>query len=173
MGKKFKSTFFGGDSRSAAEYAFFEVLIPSAKDILVDVVTSGFERLVHGDRAPRRRSAPMGQLGRVDYGGISRGSSPMRNYQAPRTLSRQARARHDFGEIVLSTRAEAEEVLDRLYDLVSQYEEATLADLYSLTGLESSHVDVQWGWTKLQGSHVGRLRGGGYILNLPEPEALK
>jgi hypothetical protein len=86
-------------------------------------------------------------------------------------MSRQARARHDFDEIVLESRTEAEEVIDRLFDLVSRYESATVADLYELVGLASSHTDHKWGWTDLRGAGVSRVRGG-YLLDLPDPHPL-
>jgi hypothetical protein len=88
-----------------------------------------------------------------------------------RVMSRQARARHNFDEIVLDDRAEAEEVIDRLFDLVSRYESASVADLYELVGLASSHTDHKWGWSDLHGAGVSRIRGG-YLLDLPEPEPL-
>jgi hypothetical protein len=86
-----------------------------------------------------------------------------------RAISRQARSRHNFDEIVLDQRAEAEEVIDRLFDVVNRYESATVADLYELVGLSSTHTDNNWGWTDLTGAGVSRIRGG-YLLDLPEPE---
>ena len=86
-------------------------------------------------------------------------------------MSRQSRARHNFDEIVLDERVEAEEVIDRLFDLVSRYEAATVADLYELVGLSSTHTDNKWGWIDLTGAGVTRVRGG-YLLDLPEPESL-
>ena len=80
-------------------------------------------------------------------------------------------AKHDFDEIVLDQRAEAEEVIDRLYDVVSRYESATVADLYDLVGLPSTHTDHKWGWTDLRGAGVSRIRDG-YLLDLPDPEPL-
>jgi hypothetical protein len=178
LGKQFKSTFFSGDARGAVEYMFFEIAIPEFKNMLVDAVSAGFERLVQGDRGPRRRrpgfmSSYVGNM--TNYGGVSRGMQrpddrpPMPN----RMVSRQARARHDFGEILLETRQDAEEVLDRMYDILAKHNEVQVSDLYALTGMESTHVDTKWGWTDLHGSKVGRIRGGGYILELPEPEILK
>ena len=86
-------------------------------------------------------------------------------------MSRQARARHDFDEIVLDSRVEAEAVIDRLFDLVSRYESATVADLYEIVGLSSTHIDHKWGWTDLRGAGVSRIRDG-YLLDLPEPHSL-
>jgi hypothetical protein len=86
-------------------------------------------------------------------------------------MSQRGRAKHDFDEIVLDQRAEAEEVIDRLYDVVSRYEQATVADLYDLVGLSSTHTDHKWGWTDLRGAGVSRIRDG-YLLDLPDPEPL-
>lgn len=86
-------------------------------------------------------------------------------------MSRQSRARHQFDDIVLDERAEAEQVIDQLFDLVSKYGSATVADLYELVGLASTHTDHKWGWEELMGAGVSRVRGG-YLLDLPEPEPL-
>lgn len=89
--------------------------------------------------------------------------------QAPQpVMSRRARARHDFDEIVLTSRAEAEDVIDRLFDLVGKYDTASVADLYELVGFDSAHTDYKWGWTDLRGAGVAKVREG-YLLDLPDP----
>jgi hypothetical protein len=171
LGKQFKHTFFGGDARSAIEYMIAEVLVPAAKEAIVDAMSSGFEKLVYGESRRKRGPGPMaGALGYVSYNrqGAQRGPATVE----PQRMSRQARARHAFDEIVIGSRTEAEEVLDRMYDLLSRYDSVAVADLYDLTGIESSHTDHKWGWRELHGSGVGRVRGGGYVLDLPEPEPL-
>lgn len=170
--KQLSETFVAGDMRSAVRYVMFDVLLPTAKDMVVDAVTAGFEKLIFGDSTRRRyggmRPPQSGPTGYVSYNRMapeSRLTSPQR------ALSRQARARHDFDEIVLDSRTEAEEVIDRLFDLVSRYESATVADLYELVGLSSTHTDHKWGWTDLRGSGVSRIRDG-YLLDLPDPEPI-
>jgi len=174
LGKQFKATFFGGDAKMALSYVVFNVLLPAAKDALVEAGASGVEKLVYGDSRPKRnrgRGGPSsGPQGFVTYNRMSMGNEEPQRQQ--RSISRGARARNDFDEIVLSSRSEAEEVIDRLFDLISRYETATLADLYELTGLEPSHTDNKWGWTDLHGACATRIRTGGYLLDLPEPEAL-
>lgn len=174
LGKQFKSTFLAGDIKSAMQYVVFHVLIPAAKDALVEAGSSGIEKLIFGEnRGGRGRgSRPLsGATGYVSYNRMSR-QDDRPPFVMPQGTSRRARARHDFDEIVLSSRAEAEEVIDRLFDLISRYDEATVADLYELTGLESSHTDNKWGWTDMRGASVTRVRSGGYLLNLPDPESL-
>ena len=169
--RQFKETFVAGDARTAIQYAIFDVLLPAAKDTVVEVVQQGFEKLIFGDS--RRRGSTRPQAGPTGYVNYSRYSSAASRYSSgpERAMSRQARSRHNFDEIVLDQRAQAEEVIDRLFDLVSRYESASVADLYELVGLAATHTDNKWGWTDLSGAGVSRIRGG-YLLDLPEPEPL-
>lgn len=170
LGKQFRETFVGGDAKSALHYVMFGVLLPAAKDALVEAGSAGIEKLIFGETRKRgARNPATGATGYVSYNRMSMGDrSPM----PARNISKRARSRHDFDEIVLDSRSEAEEVIDRLFDLVSRYDSATVADLYELTGLSSSHTDHKWGWTDLRGATVSRLRNSGYLLDLPEPEPL-
>lgn len=174
LGRQFKETFIAGDARSSMEYVVFSVLIPSAKDMLFDAVESGLQRYFFGNDAKTRRSGSSGGysgLGHVAYNrAYNNQSAPKKD--EPRLISRRSRARHDFGELVIPSRQEAEEVLDRMFDLLSRYGEVSVADLYELTGIQSTHTDMKWGWTELRGAKALRVREGGFLLDLPEPEAL-
>lgn len=163
--KQFKETFVAGDTRGTFQYVLFDVLVPAAREMIVDAGESYLRRLILGDG--RRRGggpSPMaGATGYVQYHRMAQAA------QAPQpTMSRRARARHDFDEIVLTSREEAEEVIDRMFDLVSRYDQASVADLYELVGFDSAHTDYKWGWTDLRGAGVARVREG-YLLDLPEP----
>jgi len=166
--KQFSETFVAGDLRTAARYVMFDVLLPAAKDMIVEAGSTGIEKLIFGDSRRRTVSSPQsGPTGYVSYNRMAMGVAS--RLSAPeRAMSRRARSRHDFDEIILDSRTEAEEVIDRLYDLVNQYEHATVADLYELVGLASTHADQKWGWTDLHGAGVSRIRDG-YLLDLPEP----
>jgi hypothetical protein len=76
---------------------------------------------------------------------------------------------HDFNEIVLESRGEAEQVIDQLIEIISQYQAASVADLYALVGVTSAYTDGKYGWTDLRGAGVSHVRGGLYLLNLPKP----
>lgn len=173
LGKQFGQTFFGGDAHTAVHYMITNVLVPAAKEAIVEAASSGFEKLVYGDTRPRRGGAPPSAFGHVQYNRMTQ--NHQRDDRPPlpsRGLSRGGRARHDFGELLIQHRQEAEEVIERMYDIISKYDTVTVADLYELVGINASHIDHKWGWTELRGAQVGRARGGGYILELPEPEPL-
>lgn len=168
--RQISETFVAGDAKMAVRYVIFDVLLPSAKDMIVEAVSQGAEKLILGESRRRSTTPPLsGPTGYVSYNRMNMGG---RNNGPSRAISRQARARHNFDEIVMNDRVEAEEVIDRLFDLVNRYETATVADLYELVGLASSHTDNKWGWVDLHGAGVSRIRGG-YLLDLPEPEVLE
>ena len=170
LGKRFLETFGGGDANSVWEYVLFDVLVPAAKDTVADAVSQGVERMIFGEaRSSSRRtgSRPGSSNGYVGYDRYSK--KPVR--EEPRSVSRQSRARHDFDEIILDTRVEAEEVIDRLFDLVSKYDAASVSDLYELVGISANYTDKNWGWTDIRGAGVTRIRNG-YLLDLPKPEPI-
>lgn len=183
LGKRFKELFVGGDASSVANYILFEVLLPAARDAISDAVSQGVDRMIYGEsRRPSRPGYRPG--GSSNYTPYNRYSSPGSNppWRADRghgdrpedrrNVSRRARSTHDFGELVLPTRGEAEEVLDGLYSLLSQYEQATVSDFYDLCGITPEFTDEKYGWTSLEGSRASRTRDG-WVLDLPKPEILR
>jgi hypothetical protein len=174
LGKRFMETFVGGDINTVASYVVLQVLIPAAKDMMSDAVSQGIDRMLFGEsRSPSRShsSRPTGTNGYVSYNRMS-ANKPTRNGLDEFARRPERRSSHDFDEIILATRAEAEEVIDRLFDLVSQYEQATVADLLELVGVTSNHVDHKWGWTDIRGAGVTKIRNG-YLLDLPKPEVIQ
>lgn len=166
LGKKFAETFTGDDARSVASYVFLDVMVPAAKSMVSDMVSQGIERLLFGSSSRQNRNHqsntyisynnPTGRAGRPD---------------GRREISHRARATHDFDEIILPTREDAENVIDGLQNLIETYGVASVADLYDLLDITGSFTDDKWGWVKLRDASVDRVREG-YFLNIPKPEAL-
>jgi len=168
--KQLRDVFVGGTIRDAMHFVVLEVLLPAAKDMVVEAGSQGIEKLIFGEgRRYRGITRPSsGPTGHIQY---NRYASTPQMPSSRRALSRRARSEHNFDEIVLDSREEAEEVIDRLFDLVSRYDTATVSDLYELVGLSSTYTDNQWGWTDLRGAGVQRIRDG-YLLDLPDPDPL-
>jgi hypothetical protein len=178
LGRRFRELFVGGDAKSVGGYVLLDILLPAIKDTVADMVSQGVERMLFGDtRSTSRRTGqrPSGNSGYVSYNRYSSASSPWNREkdrrEEPRVHRARTRGSHNFDDIILATRAEAEEVIDRLFDLVSRYEQATVSDLYELVGIESNFTDEKWGWTDIRGAGVTRISSG-YLLDLPRPEPL-
>lgn len=172
LGRQFKDTFIEGSARMAFDYMVTDIVVPAVRDLLFDALQGGLDRVIYGESRIRRgRSSPSSyptSTAHVDYRGISSNRAP----QTARTLSQQSRARHDFGEIVLQSRQDAEDVIDRMFDVLARYGSVPVSTLYALTGIQASHTDEKWGWTSLAGAKAARQRNGGFLLDLPDPEPL-
>lgn len=174
LGRRFIEHFVGGDARGVWGFVTADVLIPAAKDAIADAFSQGIERALFGEArsSSRRNGRRPGDGPYTNYGKFSRDPRERdRDRDRERSMSRRARAAHDFDEIILPTRVEAEEVIDRLFDLANKYETATVADLYDLVGIAGNYTDDKWGWSDIRGAGVVRVRNG-YLLDLPRPEPL-
>lgn len=172
LGKRMKEMFIGGDSRSVLHYVVAEVIIPQVKDLITEVAQQGLERMIYGEgRSARRPSSRFGSANHTNYNRYaSRGNNPIgKSSREERPMaSLQSRGMDD---IVLATRLEADTVLERMYDLLGEYDLVSVADLFALVGWSSNHVDTKWGWESLSGANVQRVRDG-YVLNLPKSQPL-
>jgi len=172
LGRQFKDTFIGGNARMAADYVLVDVVVPAIRDLMFDTMQGALDRYIYGEtrRGVRRSlaSSTTPNPTRVDYNSITRANPTM----ATRMLSRKARAQHNFDEIIIPSRVEAEQVLDQMFEILSRHEMVLVSELYEMTGIASSHTDHKWGWTALKGARVERLRDGRFVLALPEPQPL-
>jgi hypothetical protein len=174
LGRKIRESFMGDDAQSVGSFILFDVVIPAAKSLILDMFTQGLERSLYGDSHGRSklggsRSGRGGTSYQKMYNGAVVDDRGRRDER--RELSYQQRSEHNFDDVILSNRGEAEEVLERLQDLVNDYDQAAVADLYSMIGVTPSYTDNKWGWTDIRGSRVDAVRGG-YLLVLPRTTQL-
>jgi hypothetical protein len=159
IGSKVLKTFLVEDGKSIFEYVLMDVLIPAAKNTISDVVTGAIQQAFYGGKG----KPGVGRPGYTSYNRVAPGTVD----PTPRTpLSRQARATHDFSDVILKTRGEAEDVIDMMRNMIDQYEMVSVMDLYDMLGLTGDFTDAKWGWTDLRNASVRPVRGG-YLLDLP------
>jgi hypothetical protein len=170
LGRRLKGIFLGPNIKGAANYVLRDVLIPAAKNMFVDSVHGGAERMVYRD-APRRRFDP--SRPRVRYDEASRYDRPANRGMLPDQppLGGVPRRSRDVGDIILVSREEAERVIERLGDVIDMYKVASVADLYDILKLPHSYIDNKWGWQHLHYANVRQIREG-YLLDLPPVEPL-
>ena len=175
-GRKFKEIFFGGDAKQAAKFVAADVLLPAMRNLVVDMVTKGAEKLVYGEGSYRRGNRPP----TINYGARYQVGNPIAQSRVPELMSgrpyqnpipRGRQNRHEMNDVILSSKEEADLVIERLIDILEKYDVASLADLYELLGLETSPVDFKWGWTYLSNAQVRQIRQG-YLLELPSLEEI-
>ena len=173
IGRQFREVFIGGDTRSVVHYVIFDILVPQAKDMMADAASSGFEKLIFGENRPanRRFGSRPTQTNYTNYANryAVRGNNPVgRAERDPQGRPPATPQGHPMDDILLASRAEADEIIGRMYDLLAKYETVSVADLYAMVGWSSTHIDYKWGWNNLTGTDTSRVRDG-YILVLPRP----
>ena len=176
LGKRVAEMLTGDDARSVGGYVVFDIVIPAFKDLLFEVITGGSQRALWGSSSTRRPQPPRPGKGPSIPGAPSyisyntQGSSSTQ----PSKMSQAGQARHDFDEIVVASRGEAEMILSRMCELVEVYGVASVADLYSMAGITNgSYVDNRWGWRDLGSARVLRIPQGGYVFNFPRPTPIE
>ena len=155
------------DARSVGETVLWDVVIPTVKNLISDTVTRGIESMLYGgDSRPRSKNTYS------DYSGYSRPKGS-RDRPAERRERRSARhAEPERNEIIFDSRSDANDVIDRMSDLIDQYGQASLADLNALIGASSNFIDDNWGWTDMGSFDVRQVRDG-FMLTHDEPQSLK
>jgi hypothetical protein len=153
-------------SESVWQYVVLEVLIPTAKSLIYDMVSQGTERWLYGDlRVRSRADRPSGNINYQRMSGTRRAAPEFS------TITSRGRAQHDFNDVILATRGDAMDVLDRMMELVKVYGQATVADFYDLVGITSQFTDNEWGWYDLSRADIRHVRGG-YLISLPRTQPI-
>ena len=161
-GKKILSTFFQGDFRTVGSYLLGDILLPTVKDTLSDILHSTIDILVSGDsygysRSIRNRK----EKDRVSYNKISnrKRQDEDRDYASPREYLK---------EVIFEEAGDAEEILDTLVTAIDDAGYVSVADYYEACNIPSNFTDNKRGWDTLASARVKRVKGG-YIINLPRP----
>ena len=154
LGRRFADIFLDDDIESVKEYIVFDVVIPTIKDGVLDMLSM----LFYG--RPRGRGGKSGAT-YISYNSMSSKSH--------REKSSGRRRVSNYQDIILESRSEAEDVLDVMREILDKYKEVSVADLYDACGITGvGYTDNQFGWDDLHGVNIRRCHEG-YLLDLPRP----
>lgn len=156
--QKFTDVFISEDAGSVKNYILMEVLIPSFKKAISDIVTNGIDMILYGQSGvSKRNNTPASKVSYRSY--YDRPQEQPNYYQ---------RSAYDYKNIVLDTRVEAQEVLTRMDEIISMYGMVSVADLYDLVGITGEHTDNKYGWKDIRMASVVHVRDG-FLLKFPRP----
>ncbi|QZE10611.1 hypothetical protein SEA_BILO_36 [Streptomyces phage Bilo] len=174
MGRRVREIFgLEDDRKGVVESVIQDVLGPALRDAIADTITQTVERMIYGEaqHTTRRNVNRRGPIGSSNHISYNRYSTTPRETAGPR-MSPRGRASHDFGEIELRTRAQAEATIAQMQEFIDRFGHTSVADLYEMVDLDAEFTDEKWGWTDLYGADVRRTRSGTYILILPRTEPI-
>lgn len=160
------------------EYITEEIIKPAVKNLIVDSVTSGINKLMYGDKVGGGyRPYNSGGYQRQSYGGGYQRTNYSSRYTQhnpepaqPRTAGRP---RHGVEEYLIEERNDAAHVLVTLTENADMYGHVSVADYYDLIGVASVYTDNQYGWTidSINRASIVPVRGG-YIIKFPPVEVI-
>ena len=165
--KKIAGNIISEEAKSIKDYAIYDVVIPVIKDTITQLIKGSIDMLFYGEvRSSRGSSYYRGNNAtRVSY----------RDYYDDRR-DRDRRDRRDrelsisYNDITFDYREDAEEVLNRMDELVEQYGVVTVADMFELAGVTGNgYTDQNYGWTSTRAASVERTRHGDYIIKITRP----
>lgn len=175
--EKFRGIFFGGNFKLVARRVGADVLLPAFRNLVADTAVATIERMIYGEspRARRRIPDPRGSTYHYNYNTVPLARDPRHRsmVQLPDQPPRMTRTgRRGIDHIILSSREEANLVVETMMEILDRYEVVTYADLLEMVGLPSSEaVDNKWGWTYLNNIEIRQIRDG-YLIELPDLEAV-
>lgn len=176
--RKLKELFFAVDIYTATKYVAADVILPQLRNLLLDMISKGSERMIYGENTAGRRRMP-------EYRSYVQYNTPLQSHPAltraysatnlpdqPRHIAPTPRPTDvDNTQLVLADRREAELVVERLMDIIDKYDTASIGDLNDLVGLPTSHIDQKWGWRRLNQVEVRQVSNG-YLIDLPAAEPI-
>jgi len=157
------SSIMAEDAGDMKTYIIRDIVMPGIKKAIDETV----HMFLYGDSG--KRSSP---VTRYSYnGGNYRDYNKTDSERVYDTVT--SRTGYSYNDIVLETRAEGEEVLTRMDEIIDTYGIVSVADFYDLVGVKCSYTDNGYGWTNLRNASVLRLQNGSYVIKLPKALPIK
>ena len=165
LGRRFFDIFIDENVGDVKTYLIYDVLVPAVKENIADLINSAVSMLFFGEASRRviRRNNGNGNS-KINYGGYFNGGA--KNERLP--SYGRSRIAHNFDDVVFETRADAEMVLDGMVEILKDYNQVSVADLYDLAGKSTEFTDNKYGWIDLRGARVVGSPSRGYIIDLPK-----
>lgn len=168
--QKVAETFLGGDIKDVMASIVYDVVVPTAKDLLYNIIDTGSNRLIYGNEAPARNGRRSNRREFTSYGQYynNRQSDRQRGF---RELTPHERETHEFQNFVAPDRDMADEVLTYLTELIERKGRATVGDfLHAIgKGSQATFADEKWGWRSMARAQIRQIREG-WLMELPPTE---
>ena len=167
LGEKVHDAIVAVEFKQAASGAINDVIVPALKRTILETIYNTLNVMLFGKSSGNQKWFSNGLFGSsstfsysgplINYSGISSGKpavpTPTANIPT-------------YDEIVLSSRADAEKVLDTLQAQLERFGNVAISDLYEAVGLPAISTYYNYGWKNLASASIGVVHDG-YILKLP------
>lgn len=152
-----RETFTPGDISDVKTYIIQDVIVPSIKTALSDVIKNGSDILLFGESRNHRSDVP---AARVSYGRYYEDKSRRDTRRIEDTTRRPPL---DYNNISFDRKEDAEIVLSTMDDMIATYDVVRVSEFYDLCGITPEFTDNKWGWTNIVTAKIVYDRGKYYI----------
>lgn len=159
---KLGNMFISEDASKVKSYILMDVLVPTIKKAISDIVKNGVDMILYGEVGQNKKRTYASTVSYRDY--YDNGSRSVSRFDDPSRA--RTRVGYNFDDIILETRGEAEEVLSSMDELIETYGSVSVADMYDLVGISCEYTDNKYGWKNIRTAEPVRVRDG-YMLKLP------
>ena len=156
---KFTDIFFASDIASVKTYIWQEILVPAFRRTLSEVMKNGTDMLIFSDAEKRKKETPANRYSYRNY--YDRPEESRRD-----SYRQQTRSGYSYNDVIFDNRGDAEEVLNRMDELIDKFGIVSVADLYDMAGITGNYTDNKYGWTDISNAKAVRVQDG-YVLKLP------
>lgn len=172
FGQKLKEAMFSEDigNGSVTEYVFFRLVIPGVKRLLADMANTAINMALGLD--PKTRTVGNGGNTHVANASLYRD----RNYNRP--AEAYSGRRESLSDLEWDE-ATANDIYTQVQDLIEQYGDVSIGDVYSIMGLSERvrTTDRNWGWTRAEARNINivplDIRHERNIIDFPSARPLR
>lgn len=170
---KIASNMISQEVTSIKEYAIYEVVIPVIKDTITQLVKGSIDMLFYGEvRSSSRGRSGGGHASKVSYQDYF--DSKYSDRKSTRTDERRIPRGLSYDEIGFTNKADADDVLDRMDEIIEQYGVVRVADFFEMAGVTGNGpTDHNYGWTSINNARVERDRFGEYFIKIGRPAPIR
>lgn len=155
--RKLTDIFVSEDVSNVKNYVIMDVLVPAVKKAISDIVTNGIDMILYGETGRSKKSSS----GNISYRDYYSKKDEDRRYGTSRRYG------YSYDDIILDTRAEAEDVLRAMDGILDTYGVISVADYYDLVGVDCNYTDNRYGWMNIRNASIESVRDG-YIIKMPK-----
>lgn len=155
--RKLASMFISEDATNVKSYIIFDVLVPTIKKTVFDVVTDSLDMILNGGTGSKKHKSG----NKISY------RSYYDDKRDDRDSGSRVRSRFDYDDLIFDSRGECEAVREQMVDLIDAYGFVTVADMYDMADIPAPYTSNKYGWTNIRTAETVRVRDG-YVLKLPK-----
>lgn len=162
--RRLADIFISEDVSNVKSYIWMDVLVPTIKKAIVDIVTDGVNMIFFGGTGNRNKINS--NTSKISY----------RNFydqkDTPIYSQASSTAKFNYDDIIFETRGEAEAVREEMDNVIERYGFVTIADMYDMVELTPPFTSNKYGWSNISSSRVIKTRYG-YVIDLPKAKPIE